>query len=150
MFLSKKPIIIICIIAALVIGITAGCLIYDLKLRGDGIKVRDKALFGFDAEDVTYVQLMTGYGDRRGFEEKEELEGLASRLKEIKYNKVKLDIPTQGYTYHMTVYYDSKGREKSDQFIILSSGAVKHGDRIYYLTPESKPIIEEIIALMPQ
>ncbi|MBR4303801.1 MAG: hypothetical protein IKT81_00580 [Clostridia bacterium] len=149
MLFTKKTVIIICIVAALVLGAIAGYVVYDLKLRGSGINVRDKALFDYSLGDVTYIRLMTGNdGERNDFSQEDELEKLVTLLNKLEYNKVKLATPTQGYTYSVTVYYESKDTENSDQFIV-SSGAVKYNDKIYTLTPESVPIMEEIIALMP-
>ena len=146
---TKKTVVIICIVAAIVLGAIAGYVTYDLKLRGSGINVRDKALFDYSIDDVTYIRLMTGDGERNDLSQKAELEKLVALLNKLEYNKVKLDIPTQGYTYSVTVYYESKGVEKSDQFIVFS-GAVKYDGKIYTLTPESVPVMEEIIALMPR
>ncbi len=145
---TKKTVVIICIVAAIVLGAIAGYVAYDLKLRGDGINVRDKALFVYSLDDVTYIRLMTGDGERNDFSQEDELEKVVALLNKLEYNKVKLDIPTQGYTYSVTVYYESRGVEKSDQFIVFS-GAVKYDGKIYTLTPESVPVMEEIIALMP-
>ena len=149
MLFTKKTVIIICIVAALVLGAIAGYVVYDLKLRGSGINVRDKALFDYSLGDVTYIRLMTGNdGERNDFSQEDELENLVTLLNKLEYNKVKLATPTQGYTYSVTVYYESKDTENSGQFIV-SSGAVKYNDKIYTLTPESVPVMEEIIALMP-
>ena len=146
---TKKTVIIICIVAALVLGAIAGYVVYDLKLRGSGINVRDKALFDYSLGDVTYIRLMTGNdGERNDFSQEDELEKLVTLLNKLEYNKVKLATPTQGYTYSVTVYCESKDTENSDQ-LIVSSGAVKYNDKIYTLTPESVPVMAEIIALMP-
>ena len=149
MFMDKKTPIIICIVAALVLGAIAGYVIYDLKLRGSGINVRDKQLFDYSLGDVTYICLMTGNdGERNDFSQEDELEKLVTLLNKLEYNKVKLATPTLGYTYSVTVYYESKGAEKSDQCIV-SPSVVKLDGKLYTLTPESKEIMKEIIALMP-
>ena len=149
MLFTKKTTIIICIVAAIVLGAIAGYVVYDLKLRGSGINVRDKELFDYSLDDVTCISMVTGNdGKRNDFSQKAELEKLVALLNKLEYNKVKLDIPTQGYTYSVAVYYESEGEEKYDQCIV-SAGAVKYNGKIYTLTPESVPVMEEIIALMP-
>ena len=157
MFMDKKTTIIICIVAALVLGAIAGYVIYDLKLRAPekDKTVADTVFFDFDANDVSSVYLQSGStGKVRVFDTAEDLAVILPLLNAVEYNAIQTAEETQGWSYSVSIYLKSKDGAAYDN--IFSSDRIYGGaaklpktQYVYLLTPESKEIMKEIIDLMP-
>jgi len=154
---TKKTVIIICIVAALVLGAIAGYVVYDLKLRAPekDKTVADTVFFDFDANDVSVVYLQSGStGKVRVFDTAEDLDVILPLLSAVEYDTIQTAEETQGWSYSVSIYLKSKDGAAYDN--IFSSDRIYGGAAklpktryVYLLTPESVPVMEEIIALMP-
>ena len=156
MLFTKKTTIIICIVAAIVLGAIAGYVVYDLKLRAPekDKTVADTVFFDFDANDVSVVYLQSGStGKVRVFDTAEDLDVILPLLSAVEYDTIQTVEETQGWSYSVRIYLKSKdgaayGNIFSSDRIYGGAAKLPGTQYVYLLTPESREIMAEIIALM--
>ena len=156
----KRRILGILLLVLAAVGICIGAGAYEKPANPEEAEqpapdeTADNRVFPLDdleSNPVMRIALQNGNnGNARSFDSVGDIEWFVSRLKNLTYTKAEEIPASDGWTYRLII-----DRMYGDISRIVSASYVYENKNytyslVYYLTPESKEIMEEIIALMPR
>ena len=149
---TKKAVIIICIVAALVLGAVCAGVGRHLHRQKESEEPAVKSVFTFDDMDsnpVLGITLQKG-PEYRSYSSENDIAWFLSQLQALTYTKASTSPNDPGWTYRLII-----DRTYGDIDFIVGKSYVQmdNGDRtstFYSLSEESLPIMQEIISLMPK
>ena len=156
----RNRILSIILLVLVTVGVCIGVAAYQKSTNLDEPKQQtqdetaDDRVFPLDdleGNPVMRIALQNGNnGNSRSFDSAEDIEWFVSRLKALTYTKTEEIPATDGWTYRIIIdrAWGQISHKVSTSYVYES----KNYDYqlVYYLTPESKEIMKEIIAFKPE